>query len=126
MIREHLEKTQHFEDRGQHRPVLEKNGIKLSIQHGNVFFAESKDGAPISVQIVEHGTEPNTEFENAFKKYYSKGLGYLNVPINELETFLKDEAEKGNDNPETGTDPDAQTSGGEEEPLPDTVSGDGA
>lgn len=89
IVRKHLARTERDHQRGQRRPSLKIGPTELSIQHGSFYYSTVVDGKIETVQIMaDDSLEDNTPFQEAFSQYKSP-LGYLNVPIEELDEFLE-------------------------------------
>lgn len=130
MVRKHLEDTRHYQMRGKNRPPLERGSLKLSIQHGGIWFSSTENGVPHTVQIASHNSEFSLDFEKTFLKYRSKsGLGYLNVPVSELDEFLTninpDEASQKDDLTASGDSDTGQDQEEHQNSVSDSVDGDG-
>lgn len=123
MIRKHLEKTQQYENRGQERPAIHTKGLKLSIQHGGMWFSSSENGAPATVQIKGSSSSLDAGFAMRFEKYHKPSLGYLNVPVSELENYLQDEQTQEDEN-SSGTSSSLEEESSDEKTVYGSESGD--
>lgn len=90
-LREHLSQTQQFEHRLQNRPLFidKDKDLVLNIQSGRHFYSKMEDGAHKTVQILKRDTITNSDFDKNFKEYEDKNLGWINVPVEDLEAYLK-------------------------------------